>query len=73
MRNAAETPNIVAPAASMTKFQILSCPCGQKYRCRTTLADVYDDRAIAMLSSFFRRQNWSTLSGAQGSRKPGVD
>lgn len=53
VRNAANTPNIVPPAASMMKFQKLSCPCGQKYRCRTTLADVYDDRAIAMISSFF--------------------
>lgn len=51
--NEAKTPSIVPPAASMMKFQKLSCPCGQKYRCRTTLADVYDDRAIAMISSFF--------------------
>lgn len=56
MRNEAETPSIVPPAASMMKFQKLSCPCGQKYRCRTTVADVYVDRAIdraiATISSF---------------------
>jgi hypothetical protein len=63
---AAKTPNIVPPAASMMKFQKLSCPWGQRYRFRTTLADVYDDRAITNIISFHSKIK--TFRAAQRSR-----